>query len=328
MELRTTFRLEPSADKITYDHPVMFLGSCFATSVGMKLLRGRLPVMINPAGAVYNPVSVSLTLDNVVSGREFVQEDLYYYDGEWLSFSHHTDFSDEDPNGLLAKINSKSIEASAFFRKARFLFITFGTARVFRFIDTGKIVSNCHKVPADSFHRELLTVNDIVEVWTAQLDRLYTLFPEVRVVFTISPVRHWKDGAHGNQISKAVLLLAVEELLNHHTKPHYFPAYEILLDDLRDYRFYCDDMLHPSETAIDYIWQAFSSCYLREETIGLINEVTNITSACGHRFNTGSALKRARFAETMIRKISKTMKKIPSADLSAEMNYFRSLLGN
>ena len=326
MELRTTFRVEPSAWKISYDHPVMFIGSCFAKSVGIKLENGRVPVLINPTGSVYNPVSVCQTLDDIISGREFVQNDLCYYDGEWLSLNHYTDFSGEAPSELLVRINNKSKEALKFLRGSAFLFITFGTARVFRFGETGKIVSNCHKLPSASFHRELLPVDTIANMWTNLLNKLQSLFPDLKIVFTISPVRHWKDGAHGNQISKSILFLAVEELLNHQCKPMYFPAYELLMDDLRDYRYYSDDMLHPSQAAIDYIWEAFSACFLDKKAGELINEVVNITSALKHRFITGSDIKRIRFAETMIRKIMIVQNKIPSIDLSAELSYFRNLL--
>jgi hypothetical protein len=261
-----------------------------------------------------------------VTGREFTSDDLYFHDGNWISFSHYTEFCSEDPAELLERINNRSREASGFIIKAGFLFITFGTARIFRFKETGKIVSNCHKVPPAMFQHELLTIDTIVELWTEQLDRLHSRFPRLKIVFTVSPVRHWKDGPHGNQISKAVLLLAVEELLNHPSKPHYFPAYELLMDDLRDYRFYSDDMLHPSQAAIDYIWEAFASCYLEKKTLGLINEVTNIMNACDHHFNTSSVSKRTIFAKTMIGKISETSKKIPTVDFSAEMEYFRNLL--
>jgi hypothetical protein len=304
----------------------MFLGSCFATSIGKKLEKGRFPVMINPAGAVYNPVSVSQLITSIVEGHEFKEDDLYFYDGNWFSFGHYTDFCDEDPSSLLRKINKRTREASEFIGKAGFLFITFGTARIFRFKATGIIVSNCHKVPPALFQRELLTIDTIVELWTDQLDKLHSLFPRLKIVFTVSPVRHLKDGAHGNQISKSVLLLAVEELLNHPSKPQYFPAYELLMDDLRDYRFYSDDMLHPSPAAIEYIWDAFASCYIESKTLDLIHEVSNILSACEHRFNTDSASKRTTFAETMIRKISVTSKKLPSVDFTGEIEYFRSLL--
>jgi hypothetical protein len=326
LELRTTFNIEPSADKITYSVPVMFVGSCFATSIGRKLEKGRMPVMINPTGAVYNPVSVSHLIGSIVGGHDFTEDDLYFHDGSWISFNHYTDFCNEDPVLLLEKMNKRTTEALDFIGRAGFLFITFGTARIFRFKETGKIVSNCHKVPPAMFQRELLTINTIVELWTDQLNRLHSLFPQLKIVFTVSPVRHLKDGAHGNQISKAVLLLAIEELLNHPSKPHYFPAYELLMDDLRDYRFYGEDMLHPSAAAIDYIWEAFASCYIESKTLDLIQEVTNITNACDHRFNTSSLSKRAGFAETMIRKITMTSNKLPSVDFKGELEYFRSLL--
>ena len=251
MEFRTTIKIPPSPDRITFNDPVMFIGSCFATSIGNKLEAGRMPVMINPSGTVYNPVSVTNTLQTIASGRNYKKEDLYNNNGIWLSFDHYTDFSSDSPEQALDKINRQIEAAGRFLSGAHYLFITFGTARIFRWKKTGKIVSNCHKIPAAEFTHDLLTVNDIVKLWNGQLDRLHSMFPALRVVFTISPVRHWKDGAHGNQVSKSVLFLAVEELLGHSSHPVYFPAYELLMDDLRDYRFYDDDLLHPSAAAID-----------------------------------------------------------------------------
>lgn len=326
MELRTTFNIEPSLDKISYNDPVMFIGSCFASSIGSQMEMGRMQVMINPAGAVFNPVSVCNTIDTITSGKEFVQDDLYYHDGNYLSFYHYTDFSSDDPVKVLGKINNKSKEALAFLKNARFLFITLGTARVYRWKKTGLIVSNCHKIPSDHFEPELLTVNEVVALWAKQLDRLHSLFPQLKVVFTISPVRHWKDGAHGNQISKSVLFLAVEELLNHPVSPQYFPAYEMVMDDLRDYRFYNDDMLHPSTTAINYIWDAFSGCFMENKTMNIWNEVVKITKACTHRLNAGSGFKINSFAERMLQQISDIEGKVPLIDLSHERNYFLNLL--
>ncbi|MCX6321563.1 MAG: GSCFA domain-containing protein [Bacteroidia bacterium] len=326
MELRTTFNIEPSLDKISYNDPVMFIGSCFASSIGSQMEMGRMQVIINPAGAVFNPVSVCNTIDTITSGKEFVQDDLYYHDGNYLSFYHYTDFSSDDPVKVLGKINNKSKEALAFLKNARFLFITLGTARVYRWKKTGLIVSNCHKIPSDHFEPELLTVNEVVALWAKQLDRLHSLFPQLKVVFTISPVRHWKDGAHGNQISKSVLFLAVEELLNHPVSPQYFPAYEMVMDDLRDYRFYNDDMLHPSTTAINYIWDAFSRCFMENKTMNIWNEVVKITKACTHRLNAGSGFKINSFAERMLQQISDIEGKVPLIDLSHERNYFLNLL--
>jgi hypothetical protein len=326
MELRTRFEIEPSPVKISYNDRVMFIGSCFASSIGLQMEMGRMPVMINPAGAVFNPVSVCNTLDTITSGKEFIIDDLYNHDGTWISFFHYTDFSSYDPLKVLEKVNKKSKEALTFLQNASFLFITLGTARVYRWKKTGQVVSNCHKIPSDKFDTELLTVYDIVTLWDKQLDKLHSLFPNLSVVFTISPVRHWKDGPHGNQISKSVLFLAVEELLKHSVPSQYFPAYELMMDDLRDYRFYNDDMLHPSSVAIDYIWEAFSSCYLESKTINIWNEVVRITKACNHRINTDSDIKIQNFAERMIKQISIIESKIPSIDFSNERGYFMNLL--
>jgi hypothetical protein len=322
MELRTTFNIEPSANKITYSDQMMFIGSCFASSIGSQMEVGRMPVMINPAGAVFNPVSVCNTLDSITRGKEFLIEDLHFYDGTWLSFYHYTDFSSDDPSKVLEKINRRTKEAFSFLKNAHFLFITLGTARVYKLRKSDLIVSNCHKIPAEQFEAKLLSVQEIVTLWTEQLDKLHSLFPELKVIFTISPVRHWKDGAHGNQVSKSILFIAVEELLRHKTAPKYFPAYELVMDDLRDYRFYNDDMLHPSGSAINYIWEAFTESYFDKNTINIWKEVARISKAFNHRINTDSEIRRNHFAEKLLKQISDIKMKIPAIDLSKEEDYF------
>ncbi len=326
MDLRTTFNIDPSGRKITYSDPVMFLGSCFATSVGEQFRLGRMPVLINPSGTVYNPVSVINTLNTITDRKKYGLEDLYNHNGTWVSFSHYTDFSSEDPDEVIEKINNRSEEALKFLYSAKYLFITFGTARVYRWNETGNVVSNCHKIPASRFTRELLSVSDIVSLWNNQLDKLGSLFPGLKIVFTISPVRHWKDGAHGNQLSKSVLFIAVEELLKHWSGPGYFPAYELLMDDLRDYRYYADDMLHPSVLAVEYIWNAFTKCYFDEETIGLWEEAVKIVKAFSHRLRSGTGRQVKQFALNTIRQIDSLASKLPGIDFREEKNYFEGLL--
>ncbi len=328
MELRTTFNIEPSPYKITYNDRVMFIGSCFASSIGEHLKRGKMTVMINPSGTVYNPVSVCNTLDSITAGKEFTKDNLHFHEGMWLSFCHYTDFSSENPDKSLLKINTRLKEASLFLKNTGFLFITLGTARIYRWKETGQVVSNCHKIPSGEFSHELLSVNEIVDLWTRQLDRLSTLYPELKVIFTISPVRHLKDGAHGNQVSKSVLFLALEELLGHSSKPQYFPAYELLMDDLRDYRFYDDDMIHPSDSAISYIWEAFSACYLDNATVKIWNNAFKITKARSHRFNTDSISKKKDFARNILNHISQIENKVSQIDFSEEKSYFLNLLNS
>jgi hypothetical protein len=325
MELRTTFNIEPSKDKITYNDRVLFIGSCFASSMGFQMEMGHMPVMINPAGAVFNPVSVCNTLDTITGGKEFSIDNLHFYDGNWLSFYHYTDFSSEDPSKVIEKINRKSKEAFDFLVRARFLFVTFGTARVYLLKKSNLIVSNCHKIPSEQFESKMLTVEEIVTLWTQKLDKLNSLFPQLRVVFTISPVRHWKDGAHGNQVSKSVLFIAVDELLKHKVAPQYFPAYELVMDDLRDYRFYNDDMLHPSSSAINYIWEAFNGCYLEKNTFNTWKEVVKITKAYNHHFINDSGNKRKDFADRILKQISDIKVKVRDIDLSIEEDHFLKL---
>lgn len=326
MNLRTTFTIDPSKCKISYKTPVMFIGSCFASEIGSKMAGGKLPVFINPAGVVYNPFSVATTVDIILQNRIFTGEDLYKYNGLNISFSHFTDFTSDDLSKTLDKINTATNKANHFLKHARFLFITFGTARVFRFMENGAIVSNCHKLPASFFSREMLTVEEITFSWQEILKKLHAFNNDLRVIFTISPVRHWKDGAHGNQISKSILFLAVERLLENKVVAGYFPAYELIMDDLRDYRYYAEDMLHPSPTAIDYIWKAFSDCYFDTGTIDLWKEINSISKAMKHRLLSDSIAGRKEFANNILKKISTVERENPQLDFSLEKSYFLDMI--
>jgi hypothetical protein len=328
MNLRTTFTIDPSSDKISYKTPVMFIGSCFASEIGSRMAEGKMEILINPSGVVYNPVSVGNTIDIILENRIFTEDDLYKYNGVNLSFSHYTDFTSEDATSALNKMNSVTRKAHLFLKKARFLFITFGTARVFRFKENDKIVSNCHKLPASFFSRKILTVDEITSVWHETLNKLYAFNNNLRVIYTISPVRHWKDGAHGNQLSKSILFLAVEKLLEHKIVEGYFPAYELVMDDLRDYRFYAEDMLHPSQTAVDYIWRAFSDCYFDAETITLWKDIQSITKARNHRFLSDSLAGKREFANTILKEIAAIEKKVPGINLSDYRAYFLNLISD
>lgn len=322
MDFRTTFHIEPSEEKITYNDKVMFIGSCFASNIGCQLESGHMPVMINPTGAVFNPVSVANTLNLISEDKKFSQEDLHYHDDRWLSFYHYTNFSSANPLEVLDKINRKTEEASSFLKDASFLFITFGTARFYTLRNSGLVVSNCHKIPADQFDHGLLSVEEIVSQWNEQLDRFHKMYPQLKIIFTISPVRHWKDGAYGNQVSKSVLFVAVNELLKHSTSPGYFPAYELMIDDLRDYRFYNDDLLHPSSSAISYIWDQFTACYFAPDTKETWNEVIKIKKAFNHRPGTDDGSRLKTFADRLLKQINDLKFKVPAIDLSKEEEYF------
>jgi len=325
MDLRTTIKIEPSQLKISHQSPVGFIGSCFAAEMAGKINEGKMSVLVNPFGTVYNPVSISNTLSVILENRLFSLKDLYKYKERYLSLLHYTNFSSDIPGTLLDRINSTTTASRNFLSKAEFLFVTFGTARVYRLRETGMIVSNCHKIPANLFSHELLNADEIVDVFSKQMDELRSFNKDLKVIFTISPVRHMKDGAHGNQVSKSVLFLAVEKLLAHPASGGYFPAYEIIMDDLRDYRYYDEDMLHPSATAVDYIWKAFSGCYLNSDAISLWKDARKITKAMNHRFMTDSVQARHDFANDMLRLISALESKAPWIDLNMERYHFEEL---
>jgi hypothetical protein len=328
MDLRTTFHIDKSPCCISHADGVMFVGSCFASSVGSMMEKGKIPVMINPAGTVFNPASAATTLEHIISGKTFTFDDLNCHGDTWFSFSHYTDFSSDDPVVVLDKINRRNREASEFLKRTGFLFITFGTAWIYRLNNSGEIVSNCHKMPSGMFQRELMSVQQITDLWMKLLDTISYEYPSMKIIFTISPVRHFKDGAHGNQISKSILFLAVEALLGHRSAPFYFPAYEIMMDDLRDYRFYDDDMLHPSSAAVNYIWNLFSGCWLSPETSRIWEEASRITTGVKHRFNSGNKKGRLLFAGNMLSKIAGLENLIAGIDFSDEKKYFNTIIEN
>jgi hypothetical protein len=327
MEFRTTLNIAASDYKISYQDPVMFIGSCFASEIGRQMEKGLMQVMINPSGVVFNPVSVANKIEMILKNRVFKVEDIYNFKGNYLSFYHYTDFSSDDPLRVIEKINKMNRDAHQFMSRTKFLFVTFGTAWVYRWKKSGEVVSNCHKIPSEFFDRQLLTVNEIVKLWQKTLKDLHAFNPDIKIIFTVSPVRHLKDGAHGNQISKSILFMAIEEMLQHPAVIGYFPSYELLMDDLRDYRFYGSDMVHPSEMAIEYIWESFSNCYFNKGTLDLWRDVHKVIKASGHQIRSESSSSVKEFAENMLSQILILQKKAPFINFSSQIEYFNLLAG-
>jgi hypothetical protein len=224
-------------------------------------------------------------------------------------------------------INERIRRSSDFLKKADFLFITFGTARVFEWKDTGQVVSNCHKIPADKFTRRLLSPKEITGMFSTLIDELTSFNPRLKIVFTVSPVRHWKDGAIGNQTSKATLLLAIRNLNEHFSDTRYFPAYEIMMDDLRDYRYYAEDMIHLNKTAIDYIWEKFENTFFNKETLTIAGEVNKLLQAYNHRPLKSNSESHKKFLQQNLELGKQLLKKYPFLDLKKELDYFTGKKG-
>ncbi len=315
--------------KTGYRKQSLFMGSCFTENVGQRMEALKYPVDINPFGILYNPVSVAGGLEALLRSTRFSRSDLIEHNGLWHSFQHHGRFSAADPEETLRTINERMDKSAEFLKNADFLFITFGTAWIYRFKKSGQVVSNCHKIPAGEFVRERLSVEQIVAVYQDLIPALRKANPKLKLVFTVSPVRHWKDGAHGNQLSKATLLLAIDQLVDLFSDYcAYFPSYEIVMDELRDYRYYAADMLHLSEVAVDHIWQLFSESLIDRESQELAPKVQKIRSAIGHRpINPGTAEYR-KFLRKMHKNTLELEQQFPYLNLKLEKEHFIRQLEN
>lgn len=318
MNLQTKVNIDTPDFMIDYNSKLMMLGSCFAENMGGKFSYYKFGVDVNPCGIVYNPRSVANVLRLIVEGKEFKQEDLMQVGDKWVSLYHHGSFSSTDAGECLDKINRRLELATKEIRSADLLVITWGTAWVYRHTGQGVVVSNCHKIPSQEFERYRLSVDEIVDEYTGLIGRLREVNPGIRVLFTVSPIRHWKDGAHGNQLSKATLLLAIDRLREKLGGVYYFPAYEIVLDELRDYRFYADDMLHMSSLTIDYTWERFLYSFISPEVLGLMNRIGRINKAVGHRPFDPHSNDYKRLVKNLLTEIAAISRSFPSIDFSEE----------
>lgn len=283
MDFRTIVDIAEPKIKIDYSKKIMLIGSCFTDNVGNKFKDYLFDVDINPFGVIYNPESVLSSLE-ILTNRKFLSEqNLFFDNGIWQSYSHHSDFSSVQKDTVLAKINNRIEYSSDFLQNTDYLFITFGTAWIYILNETEKVVANCHKQDSNKFTRTRLNVSEISMKYIRYLEILKSLNPKIKVIFTVSPVRHWKDGAIENQISKSTLILAINEIIEKISFASYFPSYEIVLDELRDYRFFAEDMLHIADKSVNYIWERISESYFSEKTIKETEKVEKIQKALNHR---------------------------------------------
>ena len=258
---------------IDFNTGIVSLGSCFSDEIGLRLQEGGFLIEQNPFGTLYNPASIASALHRIIDDREIGEKDLVEHEGVWHSWRHHGSFSRPTKEECMEACNSRLHQAHQALKDASLLMVTFGSAWVYELssplVEGGgwgaAVVANCHKLPPQNFVRRCLSIDEIVTLWQSLLQELSTFNSQLSTIFTVSPIRHMADGAHGNQLSKSTLLLAIDELVHFHINTlehshiYYFPAYEIVLDELRDYRFYGPDMVHPSSLAVDVVWDRFQS---------------------------------------------------------------------
>ena len=284
-----TFRTEVSMPKVnrklSYRQNALMVGSCFTENIGSNLQDVCFPVLVNPCGILYNPASMAGCIDFLVSEKHVEASELFNANGLWNNFSFHSRFSSPDKESALTAMNKSLSQASSQLRSASHFFLTFGTSWVYRDKESGAIVGNCHKLPSDRFTRERLTVEEMTDQWVGLLDKLFAVNPKLIIVLTISPVRHLKDGSYENQVSKSCLFLLADQLLSRFgtEKITYFPSYELVMDELRDYRFYASDMLHLSETATAFVQEKFNGVFLDKESMEISSGIEKIVKSLIHK---------------------------------------------
>lgn len=309
MEFRTAIHVKPAEKSIDFNSGVALFGSCFSESIAKKIAYFQIPHFRNSHGILFNPIAIEEALSDCSKKREFTEDDLICRDDIWLSLRHHSCFSSTKKNELLNAINL-SVEAGyAFLKNNTHLILTLGTAWIYTY-HKNTIVANCHKIPQKEFDKTLLSVDEIIQSLTRVVLNMRALNPGMEIIFTLSPVRHLKDGFVENSNSKAHLLTAIHAVC-HALHTHYFPSYEIIMDDLRDYRFYNADMVHPNQTAIDYIWELFKETWIDPAVYPVLHDVDTIQRSLSHIPFREDSNDHLLFLKTLSLKMDHLLKRFP-----------------
>lgn len=325
MQFFANINIKPLEPSITYRNKILLTGSCFTEHIGNFLLEHKFEVIQNPNGILFDPLSVSASLLSYIQLKKYTEENLFYLNEAWHSWQHHSRFSNIDKNECLRIINESQQQAHEFLKDADWLIITLGSAFTYKLVGHFQGVANCHKAPAQNFIKHLNTIEEIVTAFDNTIHQLFHFNNKLKIIFTISPVRHLRDGVIDNNRSKARLIESVHHLVNKFDKLYYFPAYELVIDVLRDYRFYDIDLAHPNYAATQFVLEKFSEACFDQSTRELLEEIKKIIIAKKHKsFNSGSALHK-KFLEQQSEKTNQLLNKYPYLNLQEELNYFSGI---
>lgn len=323
MDFRLEFTPKAFNVKINHRENLFLVGSCFTENIGSKLRQLKFSVLENPNGILFNPISIVNAFNGYIQNKKYAEADLFYQNECWNSWQHHSRFSNPDKEQCLQVINQSQSEAHDLLKKADWLMITVGSAFVYE-LSNKEVVANCHKVPTDKFNKKLLRVDEVTNALSGMLANIFNFNPKAKVIFTISPVRHLRDGFVENNRSKATLIQAIHQLVDADVRLFYFPAYELVIDDLRDYRFYAEDMVHPNYAATNYVWEKFIAACIDEPSHQLMKELGVINAARNHKaFNPLSGAHKI-FLQSNYLKIIALKQRYAYLDLAEEERYFSS----
>jgi hypothetical protein len=314
--------IKAPSKKISYQDKVMVVGSCFTEHIGGRLDDLKFSIMQNPNGILFDPLSVSSSLLSYLKNKQYTGEDLVYLNEVWQSWQHHSRFSGLVKEDVLQNINKSQSEAHAFLKEADWLIITLGSSFSYHLADTNVPVANCHRAPSQTFKKKLCEINDIISSYGYLLNELQKFNPALKVIFTISPVRHIRDGVVENNRSKARLLEAVHTIVELYEQAFYFPAYELVIDVLRDYRFYDIDLVHPNYAATEFVFEKFTSTFIDEASQAIMNEIKKLVTACKHKPFHPSSEAHKTFLKKNLELVQSLQQKMPHLKLERELKFF------
>lgn len=322
MDFFLPFHIQSYPFNISYTDKILFIGSCFSGEIGNKMAGLKFEVLQNPSGILYDPVSIADALFSYIENKPFTETSLFELNGLWHSWKHHSIFSGVDKKEVLKKINRNRSAAHRFLKQAKVLIITVGTAFHYQLKSTGEHVVNCHKAPADHFIKTLSSVEEMKPDLLSAFSALRILNPTIKIIFTVSPVRHVRDGVIENNRSKSRLIETVHSIAGEQESVFYFPSYELVTDVLRDYRFYKNDLVHPNETAVNFVFRKFCDSFLDELSEAVMREIERVIAAVNHHPFLKESAAHQKFMASQLANINKIESKYPFINLSEEKKYF------
>lgn len=328
MKFHFEFDIKKLEQPIQLQQKLLLIGSCFTENIGEKLRRHKFQVQENPHGILFNPVSVVEAISDYISCKEYTTDDLFYYNEAWHSWKHHSRFSGLIADECVSKINYSIKTTHDYLKETDYVIITLGSAWLYTLTEKASnaqlyaVASNNHKAPSDWFQKRLMTANEVVSIFEELVQKIQLFNPRIKILFTISPVRHIREGLIENNRSKAVLIQAVHQLVENHPFIHYFPAYELVIDDLRDYRFYAEDLVHPNYQATQYVWEKLVESCMDEQTKTIMKEIAEINLAFQHKPFNPSSEKHLQFLKNYHFKTQQLKDQFPFLNLKAEFEYF------